>query len=115
MIRRPFTPPRAFTYLKYASAPRATEAYAEATPESGVVPPIRIEFPVTPGSAVSRPLAAGNATANAAAKTPIRMDVLRIPVRRRCYDRFVSGKESLERKLAAPRGSRNMTTIRTTP
>jgi hypothetical protein len=25
-MRRPFTPPRALTYLKYASAPRATEA-----------------------------------------------------------------------------------------
>ena len=53
-IFRPFTPPRALTYLKYASAPRATEAYADAAPDSGEVVPRRIDVGVTPGSADER-------------------------------------------------------------
>ena len=52
-ILRPLTPPLALTYLKYASAPRATDAYCDAEPVSGAVPPSRIEVGVTPGIAAA--------------------------------------------------------------
>ena len=49
LILRPLTPPCAFTYLKYASAPRPTEANSAAGPVIGTVPPIVIVVDVTPG------------------------------------------------------------------
>ena len=49
MIFRPFTPPCALTYLKYASAPRPTEPKSAAGPVIGTVPPIVIVLAVTPG------------------------------------------------------------------
>jgi len=45
----PFTPPWAFTYLKYASAPRPTDPKSAAGPVIGTVPPIVIVVGVTPG------------------------------------------------------------------
>ena len=83
--------------------------------ESGVVPPIRIELRVMPGSAVPRPCAAGKARASAAPRTAMRMDVLRILLRRRAYSRFVSGLESLRRNPAAPRGRTKSTRMSTIP
>ena len=59
MILRPFTPPRAFTYLKYAFAPSATERKPCATPVSGAVPPMWIDVGVIPGSEVVPPKATG--------------------------------------------------------
>ena len=64
MIFRPFTPPCAFTYLKYASAPRPTEAKSAAGPVIGTVPPIVIVVDVTPGAPPAS--AAGTRTAAAA-------------------------------------------------
>src|SRR3954447_24846650 len=61
-IFRPFTPPRALTYLKYASAPRAPAPADDPSPESGAVPPIRIESSLTPGSAAEPARAAGTTT-----------------------------------------------------
>ena len=49
LILRPFTPPCALTYLKYASAPRPTEPKSAAGPVIGTVPPIVIVVAVTPG------------------------------------------------------------------
>ena len=63
MILRPLTPPRASTYLKYASAPIAVPDPEEASPVRGVVPPIRISLALTPGSAAGLlPNAPGSAT-----------------------------------------------------
>ena len=50
MILRPFTPPCALTYLKYASAPDPTDANSAAGPVIGTVPPIVIVLAVTPGA-----------------------------------------------------------------
>ena len=57
----------AFTYLKYASAPRPTEANSAAGPVIGTVPPIVIVVDVTPG--VLPASAAGTSTAHAARAT----------------------------------------------
>src|SRR4029450_13404747 len=67
LIFRLKTPPRAFTYLKYAFAPFATDAKACAEPESGVVPPTRIVPEVTPGSAALPANAPGMPPASASA------------------------------------------------
>src|SRR5215211_940110 len=78
LIFRPYTPPWALTYLKYAFAPGPTVPNADALPLRGTVPPIRICFEVTPGvppetppagrarAAAARPVSATNLTATPA-------------------------------------------------
>jgi hypothetical protein len=72
------TPPCvSFQYLKYASAPTATERYAEATPESGTVPPIFTSFDETPGS---RRVAPAAPEASASAPRTIAMVLKKSPL-----------------------------------
>ena len=66
LIFRPKTPPRALTYLKYASAPRPIEPKSAAGPVIGTVPPTVIVVAVTPG--VEPPNATG-ASVSAVART----------------------------------------------
>jgi hypothetical protein len=63
-ILRPWTPPLAFTWSKYARAPAATVPKAAASPVSGTVPPRRTLVGVTPGSA-AEPAPADAASASA--------------------------------------------------
>src|SRR5438132_4444634 len=64
LIFRPKMPPFALTYLKYASAPRATLPAIAASPLSGTLEPILISVDVTPGVASGRaPAAAAMSTA----------------------------------------------------
>ena len=74
MILRPLTPPCAFTYLKYASAPRPTEPKSAAGPVIGTVPPIVIVDELTPGCAWLPASAAGTATAKAASARSVRVN-----------------------------------------
>src|SRR5918995_7129034 len=71
-MRRPFTPPRALMYLKYASGRRPTDPYDAAIPDSGMVPPITISPDPTPGSAIGRADAAPAASANASVRAATR-------------------------------------------
>src|SRR6478672_5734343 len=72
VIFRPFTPPRAFTYLKYASAPRRTPAAAAASPVRGPLEPMVISVDETPGvpeeAAPAMPASRSAATAAARAR-----------------------------------------------
>src|SRR5438552_3178932 len=66
---RPKTPPVALTYLKYASAPRATLPAIAASPLSGTLEPILISVDVTPGVAIGRASAAVAMSTAAATQT----------------------------------------------
>src|SRR5581483_28195 len=65
LILRPFTPPCAFAYWKYAFSAFGIAPYSAAGPVSGNVPPIVIVDFVTPGVAVL----AANATETRVAAT----------------------------------------------
>src|SRR5947208_14454341 len=62
---RPYTPPLSLTYLKYASAPRATFPAIDASPLSGTLEPRWISVGLTPG------VATGRAPADVAATTAV--------------------------------------------
>src|SRR5919201_6937877 len=68
LIFRPWTPPWALTYLKYAFALGPTTPNDDAWPLSGTVPPITICFDVTPGVPLETP-PAGTESARAARTT----------------------------------------------
>src|SRR5207249_12223677 len=77
LILRPSTPPCAFTYLKYASDPRATFPPAAASPLSGTLEPRWISVDETPGVASGR--APAEATITAATKRNPRTTRFLIP------------------------------------
>src|SRR5919201_619786 len=72
LILRPWTPPWALTYLKYAFALAPTTPNDEALPLSGTVPPITICFDVTPGVPLETPLAGTDSASAARATRPKR-------------------------------------------